>query len=451
MFGRRNSMSSMPSSGGLFGANNTPSTPANNTSSVFGSKPANSGFSFGQSQQNQSTQTAQNVQTPFGQSTQGLFGQSNTSQVTPFGQSNTPQQPSLFGQSNNSQPSTFGQSNNTQPSLFGQSNNSQPSTFGQTNTAQPSLFGQTNNSQPSTFGQSSNTQSSLFGQSNNSQPSTFGQTNTTQPSLFGQSNNTQPSTFGQTNNSFSQPSLFGQSNASQFSSSGQTSNTLGSTGFGQASTQNSLFNKPQTGMFSAATQQPQAPVITALTRHSDLPIQAQKELEEIDSYISRQMQLCEQLTGQSDYHKELIDSVPFDVSVLSTKATAIQQALRQDASMLTSLKSDVDEATENGRLCFNLISSMRTPGVRLPFNDSLMPYFESQADKLKSRIDEYIDLLSEIERSADGIEKDTATSVSSKGPALAQALMTTLQDHYQVLLALGSRVAEIHDIVTKIS
>ncbi|KAL3232375.1 Nucleoporin NUP57 [Nakaseomyces bracarensis] len=243
---------------GGFGSN----TGATGGNSMFGNTGGNTGFSFGQNNQQQQAQQPQSG---------GMFGsQQNNQQQGLFGQPQQSNQPSggLFGQNqqqNTQQPSTglFGQSqsqNNQQGgSLFGGQQSNQSGTTG--------LFG-ANNAQ-----QSSQGSTGLFG----NKPAAGG--------LFGQNNNQPPQQqagglFGQNQAQPQQPSggLFGQNQNQQTQSGGlfgntsNQNNTTGTSGglFGAkpAGTTGGLFgSKPAGttgGLFSGQNNSASAPATGGL-------------------------------------------------------------------------------------------------------------------------------------------------------------------------------------------
>lgn len=220
--------------GGLFGGgNNVPATTGgglfgsgNNASGGFGSTPANTGFGAS------ATGTGG-----------GLFG-SNNNQPKPagtgfsFGNTANNNTGSAFGTANNTG-GAFGANanNNTSGGLFGGGNNQQQNTSG-------GLFGNANNQQQQ------NTGGGLFGNNNNQQQSggLFGGAKpaTTGGGLFGNSaanTNTGGGLFGNTNNQQQSTGAFGSNNATGGSSLfGSKPATTGGGLFGSSATQN-----PNTG------------------------------------------------------------------------------------------------------------------------------------------------------------------------------------------------------------
>ncbi|KAF2479183.1 nuclear protein 96-domain-containing protein [Neohortaea acidophila] len=265
-FGSNNTATNTNTFGG-FGGN------TNNSGSLFGNKPAQTGGLFGGQQTAGTTtggfgSTANTGGSVFGGANSafggtnnnntsttggGLFGSNNNQQPPKpafggFGATNTTTNTGAFGNTANTGGSLFGGNNtNTGGSLFGGNNQQQQSNpFGANNTANTggslfgnnapkpaggSLFGSTNNTantggslfgaqnnqqQSNPFGQSTNTGGSLFGNQNQNKPagtSLFGNSTNTGGSLFGGNQNNQSTgggLFGGNNNAGS--SLFGNAN-----------------------------------------------------------------------------------------------------------------------------------------------------------------------------------------------------------------------------------------------
>ncbi|KAK9367101.1 hypothetical protein V1509DRAFT_627618 [Lipomyces kononenkoae] len=301
-----------------------------------------------------------------------------------------------------------------------------------TSSAAPSFtFGATapaQNQATGLFGASTttNTGSGLFGG-----PSAPNTSTTNAPSLF--SNPSAPATAG--------PSLFAnpQGATSTLGASYSTSsNPLGG----------SLFGKPASTT-QPQQQQPQVPQqITALTRHSDLPESAQKELDEIDNYINKQIEISDDLKARKGPWQDELQSVPRDVEVLMRKLVTTHQALSNDLVATTSLRTIVDTATQDAQLCIQILQQLRIPGARLPPGDPLLAYFERHALALEKKIADYKGVLHDVDHAVDGLEREILEGQSANGGA--EGVLQALREEYAVFMALGSRVAELHHAVSRL-
>ncbi|KAK9373221.1 uncharacterized protein V1513DRAFT_185651 [Lipomyces chichibuensis] len=376
----------------------------------------------------------------------------------------TPQQnqpsTSLFGSSAKPSTPVFGaQSGTTNTGLFGAptQQTNQPSTglFGNktaatTNTS--GLFGSTTNTtggaQSFSFGATApaaqNTGTGLFGASTTSKTGT---------GLFGGSAAANTSTT-------SAPSLFSNPSAPTTSSANLFGNPQGSTnialsgtfGANPNATSNplggSLFGKPVAAT-QPQQQQPQAPQqITSLTRYSDLPESAQKELDEIDNYINKQTEISEDLKARKNSWQDELQSVPRDVEVVMRKLVTTHQALSNDLVSTTSLRTIVDTATQDAQLCIQILQQLRIPGARLPPGDPLLAYFERYAIELEKKIADCKGVLGDVDHAVGGLEREILEGQSAGGGA--EGVLRALREEYAVFMALGNRVAELHHAVARL-
>ena len=268
LFGRQNN-STLGSGGGLFGQSRPQQQ---NTSSLFGNKPASTGTGlFGQQQQTTSGSL-------FGQNTgTGFFGSNNTVGGVGFaGQNNTNAnnntlQPagSIFGQKNpmqQNQLGLFGQNSNQQTqsnSLFGNKPAGSGGLFGNTNTGNTGFFNNNQQQQQQQggglFGQKQS--SGLFGTTNTGGSLNFNtgfgnnmaQNNQSTGGLFGQkpafgSGATGGSLFGNTSAGGNTNSTFGGTSGGLFGNNPNSTTTSTSGGmFGSqpSGTTSSLFGNTQ--------------------------------------------------------------------------------------------------------------------------------------------------------------------------------------------------------------
>ncbi|KAK9238864.1 hypothetical protein V1525DRAFT_399709 [Lipomyces kononenkoae] len=365
------------------------------------------------------------------QQSTSLFGSGANTATPAFGAPAGNKTTSLFGTP------TTQQANQPSTGLFGTKADT-PSTGGlfglttSTSSAAPSFtFGATapaaQNKGTGLFGSSntSNTGSGFFGGS-----SAANTTTTSAPSLF--SNPSAPATAG--------PSLFAnpQGTSTLGASNSASSNPLGG----------SLFGKPASTT-QPQLQQPQVPQqITALTRHSDLPEAAQKELDEIDTYINKQIEISVDLKARKGPWQDELQSVPRDVEVLIRKLVTTHQALSNDLVATTSLRTIVDTATQDAQLCIQILQQLRIPGARLPPGDPLLAYFERHAIELEKKIADYKGVLSDVDHAVDGLEREILEGQSVGGGT--EGVLHALREEYAVFMALGSRVAELHHAVSRL-
>ncbi|KAK9465322.1 hypothetical protein V1512DRAFT_249157 [Lipomyces arxii] len=350
--------------------------------------------------------TATNNQSPFG-ATSGA--------TTGFGATATG--PSLFGAST--------QQTNTTP-MFGNASASA------TNASVPAFsFGANTPQQPHT--------SNLFGAStNNNTGSMFGSGTQTSTAAFQFGKPATVAPAGSGINLFSNPT--NASSTNMFSNPGQTNNPLGSSMFGNTKQPQQLQQQQQ--------PQPQQPQITALTRPSDLSEEAQKEIDQINDYITKEIGISDDLKARKDTMEESIQSVPRDVEVLIRKVATAHQALINDNAAMNSHAGNVQITITDAQTCFKLAQQLRVPGSRLPSNDALLGYFERHATELERKINDYKTVLNDVDRAVDGLEREIVVGQVEGGSA--EATLTALKGEYAVFMALGNRVAELHHSVARL-
>ncbi|GMF13561.1 unnamed protein product [[Candida] boidinii] len=142
--------------------------------------------------------------------------------------------------------------------------------------------------------------------------------------------------------------LFGGNNTSNTLGGGNSlfgnkpaGTTTGGFGFGGGSLQqNQLLLQQQQ---QQQQQQNQLPQLNAMTKVSDLPESFQKELEQLEEFISRQVTIAESLTNGEQEHKELIDSIPRDINFLENKYISTNQAINSDLKFTENFKSEILE------------------------------------------------------------------------------------------------------------
>ena len=452
----------------MFGLNKASSTPAGG---LFGQASgastgnANTGFSFG------GTQAGQNT----GPSAGGLFGAKPAGSAGGLGAS--------FGQQQQQQPQTnaFGGGATTGGGLFGNKSNNTASTGG-------GLFGaNSNNNSGGLFGSTTApTSGSLFANNNNSSSmnsantglfdskpvggsSLFGNTSTSSApaqsqgmfgakpagaSLFG--NNAGNTTTG--GGLFgSKPtgttSLFGSSN------SNNNNNNMSAPGGLFGNQQQQLQQQPQV---QCALQNLSQLPITPMTRISELPPQIRQEIEQLDQYIQKQVQISHHLKADTTDHDELIDSIPRDVAYLLKSESATSQYLKQDLKKISSFKSLIDEDLLDTQTFSVLLQQLLTPGSKISSND-LDRFFQKKIHLYEKKLEDYCRILSDIETAVNGIDTDlfgapnnanstaiTADLVSSEAENLLQlktgiaAIVSTVIEEFTLFMDIAERIAVLH-------
>ncbi|SCU84665.1 LAFA_0D11276g1_1 [Lachancea sp. 'fantastica'] len=443
-------------------------------SSLFGqSKPAGGGLFGQQNQQGQSgglfgQGAPQKPATSLSGTSGGLFGQ-NTQNTGATGQNTGGT--GLFGQS--------GQ-NNTGGGLFGQQGNA-PAASNTTNTG-GGLFGQnTANSSGGLFGQNNqntNANSSsggLFGQNTNASTGTSGGLFGAKPTGFGNSsaapsgglfgNNAANTTSGSTSGG-----LFGNSTVGQNTSGGLFGNSnnapQASSGglFGSKPAGTSLFNNTNSNNALQPPMQAQPALqtlsqlpINPMTRVADLPPQIRQEIEQLDQYVQRQVAISQHLKADFDDHIELIRSIPRDIKYLQTTHSVTHQSLMQDLRKITGIKDTIDQNMTDSQTFSTIFQQLITPGSKIS-SIELDKFFQDKIQQYKHKLDEYFNVLSDIESAVQGIERDMFGATSTDGGADSgadgtnwktgiNAIVSTVLEEFELFMDMAERVAELHQKV----
>ncbi|KAI0134900.1 hypothetical protein F4814DRAFT_3449 [Daldinia grandis] len=410
--------------------------------------------------------------------------------------------------------SLFGNTSTTpKPSLFGN-----PTTSSSTATSQPQSGGlfsssSTTPSQPSQGG------SSLFGAAN---------TSTTQPQqgggLFGSLQPAQTQSQTQTQ---AQPTtgLFGGSTTAQATSTGTgasgplfgsslkptqpTASNVGSSLFSQAVPAQQKSNPFGSTLSQPAQSQPQQPGLglgsslglgltmgqsstqqtvpgvridvsnlKGTTRFNDLQEDLQKKIETVDILIQRQMQYKDEVDSFMPGHKEMLESIPNDVSFVAKKYESAHSALASAAQAIEASRGLVAQDVEHARLSFRAIDNLKLPeqyhtaGIWSPRQQSagtanteadgqdLVSFFSKAADDMEDQVKRYDRNMTEIEMHMHGVSDNLVEQLqkmmankngASSGPnEKAQELSAVLRELQQGILKVASDVASAREDMTQL-
>ncbi|KAI0967257.1 hypothetical protein F4678DRAFT_257045 [Xylaria arbuscula] len=442
-----------PASGGLFGSTPNASTP----------KP---GGLFGAAASTQQQQQQQ----PQSQATPSLFGSAPTTTAATQPTTTQPQQQQtggLFGAAQNqSQPAAQGT-----PSLFASTaqNQSQPQTqatgglFGNANasTAQPAAGA------PGGLG--------LFGAANASQQpannalggSTLGQPAQQRPSLFGglgQQPQSQPNSLGQGD--------FGHQQPQQQQQQQQPAVGLGG-GLGFGLTMGQSNAQPAVpGVRIDLTN------LKGTTRFNDLQEDLQKTIEQADTFITEQIRRKEEVDSFMSGHREMLESVPDDVTFVTRKHDGARNALESAAQSIEAARVLVNQDADNARLSFRAIDNLKLPpqyhtsGLWSPRQQAsgnanaetdgqdLVGFFSKTADEMGEQMRRYAANLTEIELHMHGVSDNlveqlqrmmaTRNGASSGTDAKIQELIVVLREFEQSIFKVAGDVGSAREGMTRL-
>lgn len=289
------------------------------------------------------------------------------------------------------------------------------------------------NSQPKTSG--------LFGGQQMSQPTT---------SLFG-STNAQP----QPQQQQQQPGgLFGSLNQNQTQQKPQPSGLFGALNkdkngstfaSSQAQSQNQQLNQQPPTFTTSIGQytQRQQPVpgvrvttteLRPTTRFTDLHEHLQTFIENVDDFIQQQMKFQQECVSLNPIIEENCKSLPTDVKFCTKALDTMQNALENDAEVISQAKSLTKGDVSDAKLCFSAVDNMAIPQQyqasnlwALPSvprdsapslldeddtrsvdtNASLIALFSAQSDAMSKSLNGYQKNVADIESYLKGIEAGT--------------------------------------------
>lgn len=456
---------------GLFGgANSNNMAGQNNTTTgggLFGNSNATGagGGLFGNSNSNTTGNAA---------SSGGLFGNNNTNTAT-----GTTTGGGLFGNNtagnNTSTGGLFGTNNNagstsTGGGLFGTNNNTGNTStggglFGASKPPTGGLFG--NNSNNTATTNSASTGGGLFGNSSNTMNATGGM-----GGLFG---NKPAQGIGSTGTS-----LFGNNQNSAGTTSGLgggglfgSKPTTGSSLFGGNSSNTGFGSNTNGGLFGAVQQQqqPQSALesinqlaITPLTRISDLPPQIRAEVEQLDQYIQKQVQISEHLKADDKDHDELVSSIPRDIAYLTKVQSMTMQSLQMDLKRISKSKELTDNNLSDTQMFAIILQQILTPGSKISSLE-LEKFFQAKIAMYQSKLDDYFRVLSDIESAVNGIHCDIfggsheisgSDGLSNNDNAQEDlyamktglnAIISTVIEEFKLFMSTADQIASLHQKV----
>ncbi|KAI0403789.1 hypothetical protein F4802DRAFT_278407 [Xylaria palmicola] len=415
----------------------------------------------------------------------GLFG--STAQTA---NASAPKPGGLFGTAG-----TASQQPQQTPSLFGAASTTTPQAQPQ---QPPSLFGSTPSAQPQ------QQPSSLFGATaqNQSQPAAQGT-----PSLFGatpQQSQTQPQAQA-TGGLFGNTNAAGQANTSTTGGSGlfgatqQRPGLFGSLGqpaqtsaLGQS--QQPQQQQPAAGLggglgFGLTMGQPNAqPTVPGVridltnlkgtTRFNDLQEDLQKIVEQADNFIAEQVRRKEEVDSFMSGHREMLESIPDDVTFVTRKYDGARHALESAAQSIEAARLLVNQDADNARLSFRAIDNLKLPqqyhtaGFWTPRSQAsgnanaetdgqdLVGFFSKTADEMGDQMKKYERNLTEIELHMHGVSDSlveqlqrmmaTKNSTSSGADERIQELVAVLRDFEQGILKVAGDVGSAREGMTRL-
>ncbi|GAA5811069.1 hypothetical protein MFLAVUS_004498 [Mucor flavus] len=180
------------------------------------------------------------------------------------------------------------------------------------------------------------------------------------------------------------------------------------------------------------------------TRFSELPEQAQKELDELEKYVRLEGQRCEYIGNQKvPKHLEVMEKSSKDTEALSQELEALTCTLKTQMESIESFYEGVKTQTRHANEGCAVIEACTHPGdnARWLFGHSEDDdYFSLLAKQLHRRLEEYKKCIWEIER--------TAQSWTHNRIQSPQDVADIMRAQNQAFLALSNKVAALHESVS---
>ncbi|CAO3659343.1 unnamed protein product [Rhizopus stolonifer] len=185
--------------------------------------------------------------------------------------------------------------------------------------------------------------------------------------------------------------------------------------------------------------------ISSSTRFTELPEQAQKELDELEKYIRLEGQRSDYIKNHAASQQlQKMETCKQDTETLSQKTDALSSMLKSCLESTQSLYDTVREQLRRANDVCATIEAYRHPGTerRWLFGHSNKDdYFSLLASELSTRMEEYEKYVWEIERTAESWRENR-----NQAP---QDIARILQNQNGYLLALADRVSFLHERVER--
>lgn len=183
--------------------------------------------------------------------------------------------------------------------------------------------------------------------------------------------------------------------------------------------------------------------IMSTTRFTELPEQAQKELDELEKYIKMESQRCEYIGKQKmPQHLDAMDNARKNTEILSQQLDALSSTLKVRMANVETLYDAVKEQLRHATDGCAVLEACKHPGnnARWLFGYSEDDdYFSQLARQLSGRVEEYKRCIWEVERTA---ESWTQNKVQSP-----QDIADIMRNQNKAFLALSNKVASLHETV----
>lgn len=214
------------------------------------------------------------------------------------------------------------------------------------------------------------------------------------------------------------------------------------------------------------------------TRFNDLQEDLQKVIEQADNFIAEQVRRKEEVDSFMSGHREMLESIPNDVTFVARKYDGARNALESAAQSIEAARVLVNHDADNARLSFRAIDNLKlpqqyhtsgfwSPRQQTPGNanaetdgQDLVGFFSRTADEMADQMRKYEGNLTAIEEHMHGVSDSlveqlqrimaTKNGTSSTTDEKIQELVAVLRDFEQGILKVASDVGNVRDGMTQL-
>ncbi len=214
------------------------------------------------------------------------------------------------------------------------------------------------------------------------------------------------------------------------------------------------------------------------TRFNDLQEHLQKAIEQADTFIAEQVRRKEEVDSFMSGHREMLESIPDDVTFVTRKYDGARNALEAAAQSIEAARVLVNQDADNARLSFRAIDNLKLPqqyhtsGFWSPRQQAsgnanaetdgqdLVGFFSKTADEMGDQMKKYERNLTEIELHMHGVSDSlveqlqrmmaTKNGASSGTDAKIQELVAVLRDFEQGILKVAGDVGSAREGMTRL-
>jgi len=214
------------------------------------------------------------------------------------------------------------------------------------------------------------------------------------------------------------------------------------------------------------------------TRFNDLQECLQKVIEQADGFIQEQQRRKGEVDAFMSGHRELLESLPNDVTHVARKYEGARNALESAAESIEAARLLINQDADSARLSFRAIDNLKLPqqyhtsGFWSPRQQAsgnantesdgqdLVGFFSQAADEMAEQMKKYENNLTEIELHMHGVsdslveQLQRTMAAKNGGPSgpdeRIQELVAVLRDFEQGILKVANDVGSAREGMTRL-